>query len=486
MKNEKICVSVCKEFPKAECNPPRCEYVNGETRKYCRLSSKYVMKRPSCTITRKIKKKDEVEHARKRITNFVKRTKTFLQIVCSKSGECLNFGKNIGEISGIFKGFTGFEYAISPIKKLGSPSANGFVKEIEYDNNGYKAYAALKSSQRRKSDNLVYEYLVGVKFINRIIKRFPCFVETYGLYYYNSDEDRIAMSNTIHLNHTLLEKLELQNSINYKKACDNSILASVLIQHIHSAKPIRYYVNKYSQIIEFDLIYILFIIYHALASLKKQFTHYDLHDENVLLFEPNPNKYIHYKYHLLDGSLIEFYCRFIPKIIDYGRSFFDNGNINSKKIYDRVCKECPNCGINSGFTWLNPIPEYGISSQKKNESHDLRLLYMISLRLNKLENDPTIIKYHNFNELLKMFKKVIYGIGVPKLYKMYGTEEHLNLPLKGYIIGNVTDAYEYLKEMIAHPNAIKTNKLYEESPHYQKSGTFHIYENGRAMEYIPE
>ena len=308
MKAEKRCVSVCKEFPKNECNPPRCGYVNGKTRKYCRLSSKYVMKRPSCAITRKIKKKDKVEHARKRIANFVKGTQIFLQIVCSNSGECLNFGKKTGEISKFFKGFTGFEYTVSPIKKLGTPSANGFVKEIEYDHNGYKAYAALKSSQTQRSDNLVYEYLVGVKFINRMIKRFPCFVETYGLYYYNSEADRVAMSNPVILDNTMLQKLELQNSINYKKACDNSILASVLIQHIHSAKPIHYYVTRYSKMIEYDLIYILFIIYHALASLKKQFTHYDLHDENVLLFELNPGKYIHYKYHLFRWLL---FCNFV-------------------------------------------------------------------------------------------------------------------------------------------------------------------------------
>ena len=74
------------------------------------------------------------------------------------------------------------------ITPIGKPSSNGFVREIKYEKNGYNAYAILKSSATMFSDNLAYEYIVGHNYINKIVTRFPCFLYTYGLYYYKSDD----------------------------------------------------------------------------------------------------------------------------------------------------------------------------------------------------------------------------------------------------------------------------------------------------------
>ena len=477
----KRCVSTCKQFSKEECNPPRCAYVNGNTRRYCRLSSKYVMRKPSCTVTRRIKKKEKEGDARKHITHFLGRTGKVLELVCAKSGECLAFGKKTGEITALFKGFAGFEYAISPIRPLGKPSANGFVKEIAFERNGYKAYAALKSSQNPESDNLLYEYLVGVKFINRMIKRFPCFLETYGFYFYNRHIDWGAMMNTAPLNKTLLKGLTQQTAIDYEKACDNSVLASVLIQHIHSAISIREAIRSYSEFCKNDAIYMLFVIYQALAALSKQFTHYDLHDENVLIIQPDPLKYYVYHYHLLDGTSVEFKSTYIPKIIDYGRSFFDNGNTNSKKIYDKVCNDCTNCGDNAGFAWFDLPPTYGISSQRKNESHDLRLLHMLKIQLGNDEASGAMKpNTRHFKALEIMLKKVIYGVGISNIgEKMFGTKENVKLHLNMSRIANVTDAYEYLKYVIQTPELVKYNNDLFDGMTF--GGTFHIYEDGRNM-----
>jgi len=478
------CVSTCKQFSKYECNPPRCKYINGDIRRYCRLSSKYMMNKPKCNVTRRFRKKEKVIQAKKRIGEFLKRTGKVIQLVCTKSGECLSFGKKMGEITSLFKGFTGFEYVIDPIKSLGKPSANGFVKEIKYSRNGYNAYAVLKSSLSEESDNLVYEYLVGVKFINRIIRRFPCFLQTYGLYYYNTPYDHYHMMNENSNDKKSLEGLSLQNNINISKACRKSEFASILIQHIKSAIPIGNFLKSYNPTVKHCFVYILFIIYHALASLKSEFTHYDLHGDNVLLIEPNPAKFIHYKYHLLDGSIVEFFCPYIPKIIDYGRCFFDNRNINSKKIYQKICQtaECDDCGNSSGFQWLSPIPDYGISSQKKNESHDLRLLNTIRNLLHKINSEkPT---NRNFVELYTMCNKIIYGVGIPtNRYKHFGTNENTKLHPDRSKVANVTDAYEYLKDIITHPDSIAENRQMFNNPN-DIYGIFHIYEDGRPMEFI--
>jgi hypothetical protein len=482
--------TACNQFTKAECNPPRCEYIEGATRSYCRLSRKYRRVGKSGHITRRIKTSESEIVARKKISEFLKNTTKITKIVCAKSGDCISFGKKTAAINKLFKGFTGFEYAISPIKKIGAVSANGFVKEIEYERDGYKAHAILKSAQNPGSDNLVYEYLVGNKYINRFIKRFPCFVETYGHYYYRRDNDWNNMQILTPIDKKQLKGLELQSSIDYAKACSRSKYASILIQHIHSAKSLNASMpdDHYNDFTKFELIYVLFIVYHALASLSKTFTHYDLHDDNVLLFEPQPGKYIHYHYYLKDGRTVDFKCSVIPKIIDYGRSFFDNGNVSSKTIYDKMCKaiECVDCGQENGFTWLDATPYFGISSQQKNESHDLRLLIKLKFKLNDLvSNGLSLPKENSFTEVKKMLKKLIYGEGINDPNdREYGTVENLKPYPDGIRISNVTNTYEYLKKSILKPNVMAENERKFANP-ADKIGDFHIYEDGRDMEYVP-
>jgi hypothetical protein len=439
------------------------------------------MRKPSCVVTRRVKKKESEGHARKRIGDFLRRTGKVLGLVCTKSGECLSFGRKIDEITGLFKGFTGFQYVENPVTTLGKPSNNGFVKEIKYMRNGYAAHAVLKSCLTSTSDNLVYEYLVGVKFINRIIKQFPCFLQTYGLFYHTIEDHYTELQDNKTNDKSYLNSLALQTKVDFAKACREPENACILIQHINSAKPIADYLKSYNPTVKYALTYILFIIYHALASLRKTFTHYDLHDSNVLIIEPNSNKFIHYKYHMSDGQIVEFFCPYIPKIIDYGRSFFDNGNTNSKKIYDKICQtvQCTDCGDQMGFQWLDTIPYLGISSQKKNESHDLRLLYTIYDELRGISGSkPTNFVY---KETVNMMKRVIYGEGINvPADKKYGTEENLTRHPSGNLIANVTDAYERLKSIITHPDAIYENNQMFNDPN-DIYGIFHIYEDGRSM-----
>ena len=457
----KKCVSVCKQFTESECNPPRCKYINGNTRKYCRLAHKYKMNKLTCNVTRRIKKKDQLKDATKKIGQLIKSSKKFLQIVCPKSGTCIAFGKYSQELNHFFKNFIHFEYAVSPIKSLGAVSANGFVKEIEYERDGYKAHAILKSSQRNQADNLVYEYLVGIKYVNRIMKSFPCFVETYGLYFYSNNNVWKYMAAKKYVYTDQLNSLDLQQNIDYTKACKESKYAAILIQHINNAKSLYGMITSMNaKFIQLDLIYILFIVYQALALLSKTFTHYDLHLDNVLIYRPFPDQVIQYHYHNEDGTEFSFYSPYIPKMIDYGRSYFDNGNLNSRKIYDRVCstKDCkPNCGKKYGFEWLNPDPYLTISSSQKNESHDLRL--MNSLKsiddFYKTNVNPSTEK--TYIHLKNIVDKIAYGVGIDEPEnKQFGTIENLNiLPRR---ITNVNGLHDELKKLIEEkPDIISEN-----------------------------
>jgi hypothetical protein len=480
----KKCLSICNEFSENECNPPRCKYINGKSRKYCRISHKYKMNKVNCNVTRRIKKKDIETVARKKIGNLVKSSKLFLNIVCPNSGSCIAFGNHTKELNNYFKGFTDFHYAVSPITRLGSVTGNGFIKEIEYVKQGYTSHAILKSSQSPSSDNLVYEYLVGIKYINRILKSFPCFIETYGLYYYDTNANWQAIKSSMPLNKSILNSLILQKDIDYIKACRKSTYAAILIQHIKNARQLKE-MSIRTGFMNSDLIYVLFIIYQALSSLSKNFTHYDLHNENILLYEPEAGKFIEYHYHYNDGSVISFYCKYVPKIIDYGRCFFDNGNLKSRKIYDKICsiRECdPNCGNNMGFGWMDPIPSFHISSSKKNESHDLRLLNILKTNINQhFKNGSVKPTSKTFKETNKILKKIVYGIGInERENRIYGTKENLSIsPDKIY---NVNGAYFKMRDAIKMPDIINENK--KDFQNMIKLGDLHIYENRQQMNYI--
>ena len=234
-------------------------------------------------------------------------------------------------------------------------------------------------------------------------------------------------------------------------------------------------------------------------ALRKKFTHYDLHNENVLLYEPELGKYIQYNYHKTSSvfkteKTTFFYSAYIPKIIDYGRSFVHSSNMNSKKIYKTICAEkaCnPYCGENVGFQWFNPDSELFISSSKKNESHDLRLLNMcrndVNSIIKKEEEDPAFKIKDNLT-LLKtdeILQKIEYGVGIEdEKRKGYGTIENLGGKISdGTKIVNVNLAYKALKRAVETSAVMAENKEYYEKT-FSKLGDIHIYDDGRPMVYI--
>ena len=481
----KACVSVCKTFPKSECNPPRCSYINGNKRKYCRLSHKYKMNKPKCNVTRRLKKSEVGTYYKNRISEAIKSSKLFLNKICPNTGRCLAFGTSTDKLTKYFNGFTKFDYVVSPIKRLGVASANGFIHEINYDKNGYKASSILKSAKTAESDNLVYEYLVGIKYINRKLKLFPCFLETYGLYYYDTPASWTMFKDTAQLNAVDLQHLVLQNNTSYVKACAESKYASCLIQHINKAPTIYELCMNDEEFITNELVFTLFIVYQALSSISATFTHYDLHYNNILLYKPKPldDHYIEYYYHNNDGTSHSFYSMYIPKIIDYGRSFFDNGNVNSHTIYEKICntRECdPKCGNDFGLGWLDTVPYLTISSSKKNESHDLRLLSDLKIKISAKK-----LPGNAFKELQNLFKHLVYGVGLKGADAKYGSTENLtqtNFTKGTYTpIYNVTGAFTALKYIVTDPDVLNENKNTYST--LTKLGDLHVYNNGRPMEY---
>ena len=470
--------------------------------------------------------------------NISKHRATFLSSICSDSGVCIALGKQTKRISKHFKGFVNFEYVISPVKIIGR-GANGFIKSITYERDGYTANAILKSSNSPYSNNLLFEYIVG-QYINKKCLVFPCFIETYGWYQYKTYEDWSYMKNTQEVSaKELKDSLEigevaLKKYINsgkwqkicyedktqkdskikdcteldylLKVACAKSQYLSILIQSINNTKNIHSMITLPSEDADFnfpskDLLNVLYQIYMPLATLSETFTHYDLHSWNVLIYEPVSGKYIDYKYVLDDGSIVEFKCRYIAKIIDYGTAFFkDDSNTeisgSSKSIYETICKNIPECndgpgdycGKDKGFATFgdkNFVSEYSVDSCVRNRTHDLLLLYRIKKELKRpswsdkvsnpfLQNIFDNLEYGN--EVSLEADKLETGVSAYE----FGSVEKLSDDIFPERINNVIDAHNALKR------AVSQCKIQNDLDHQALTsfGSLTIYQSGRPMKFI--
>ena len=239
-----------------------------------------------------------------------------------------------------------------------------------------------------------------------------------------------------------------------------------------------------------ELVYILYQIYLPLSILSNKFTHYDLHKGNVLLFTPVKNSYIHYHYHFKNKT-VSFKSPYIVKIIDYGRSYFndEDAGVSSKIIYDKLCKlkECnPKCGYSKGYVSLSSVKgysKYNIISVIPNQSHDIRLFSIIfndiieNLNVNKELYETKYLLAKTIHDLQP---NIIYGVGISDdSSKQYGTVEDLK---SDEYIRNIHDVKNIIETIIDTDAIHVNNELINMSR--KKMGDLHIYTD-KHMEYVP-
>ena len=384
----------------------------------------------------------------------------FLNTICSDSNVCIAFGKEIKVIREFFKDFS-FELFSEPPVVVGS-STNGTVQLLTFERDGYVTNAIFKTSNKVSSDNLAYEAIVG-QFINRQKLRFPCFLETYGLFHNDNSRRRATKEIKDY------KKIEI-NKESIIGSCENSLAVGIMIENIKESKTLKKTLmnltSQYVNFMNFELIYILYQIYAPLSMLSDVFTHYDLHTDNVMLYEPVKGKHIEYHYHY-GARTVTFNSGYLVKIIDYGRCFFEDEQTryNPRDIYKDLCeaeasgKACYDCGDSDGFTWLDPTPSYHISSQTRNMSHDLRLIHVLK------DLSPT----YNDN-IVQLIRNTFYS-------EQYGTPEITEQ--NDVRICNVNDAKRHLEKLM-RMNYYQMNNDYDPA---LKLGEMHIYNDGRPMVY---
>lgn len=392
----------------------------------------------------------------------LKRRERFLEAICSDSGVCLAFGQERDKLIKYF-GFKNFAYFTGEFKDIGNPSTNGFVKELTYKRNNYYAHAVLKVTKGKSLDNLAYEYMVGM-YVNKLAKQVPCFIETYGLFGLAGVNTRYELEKYNLLRRPLI-RVEPNN---LRIICKHTSLLCVLIQNLKDAKTFGELENS-MEFWQNEAMYLFYQVYFALNLFREVFTHYDLHANNVLLYEPVDGGYI--QYHYYGKKKVEFKSKYIAKIIDYGRCFFKG----SKKYFDEICKEqaCHPCGAENKHGFDNLFTDrtkdssnFNVNSLYKNESHDLRFVNSFkNYNINK-----------NFN---KIFDNIVYGVGLPYEERYFGTKEDLS----SLGITSVRDAEQAFRGLIQLPeNKIHNDKVYDG---LHKIGDIHVYSNGRPMSYVP-
>jgi hypothetical protein len=257
---------------------------------------------------------------------------------------------------------------------------NGIVHEVKFKHRNYISYAILKTSKTLSSDNLIYEYLMGI-YVNKINRFLPTFLETYSIFHCTPEFHK-KINDTVKIEPADIIPLHKTNGELLKIGCLKPQYNQILIQHVKNAESL---LSKLEDIdfLKHDLMNVLFQVYAALYYLRGEFTHFDLHANNILLHKPFPEGVMEFHY----GDTI-FHSPYVVKIIDYGRSECKYTPI----ILNELCKipACsPGCGKTKGFK----------GSQKGiDETTDIKLLQKIGVFV------PKIIKYDFPREIQEVFK----------------------------------------------------------------------------------
>ena len=424
---------------------------------------------------------DENQRARK-IQQFMLKNKQkiralFLNTICSDSGSCIALGTNADKIKQFFGGFVDFSY-LSSVRKIGKSSSNGAICELTYEHRGYNSHSIMKMNAKAGSDSLLYEYFVGV-CINQYCKHFPCFLETYGSYTVDPVYwQKIKAGKQQVTKDKLFANFALNSPDAYdiSKSCETDYYKTyaIMIQHlkVKSGEETMGDCIKILNFIRNDLLSSLYQVYFVLSALAEHelYTHYDLHENNVMMYVPDPNGYIEYHYHHTVGGITTFKSKYIVKIIDYGRNFIkvDGISENSKLFSEKLCKDkkCNQprkpCGAKYGYRFFNTkvkeVDNYFIVPSKSNISHDLRLCKRI---IDKIDHTLYIEDYSAHN----LLSSVVYAY-------QYGTPEVKNY---GYPddIYNVIDAEMCIRDYLDDRHRKASNNL--EYSRKNKIGDLHVY-----------
>lgn len=321
-----------------------------------------------------------------------KRRGNFLKTVCPNSGLCIGFSKQYtGMIKEYFNNYIGFDnlYDASVLSKS---SANGMTSLLKYKKYNYTSDVVLKNIPSIEPfpsvDNLFYEAYVGLEHINKFNTIYPNFLETYGAGYVaddgvlnhiirkNKGSKLLLQKGMFNIVFDGSSKIPIQPYLDHM--CYNLNKQSIFIQTIDKALSLDDYIKELKHVVTYDYVkplksagfnmsdpqnidkinhvsntiyyylytiaLIMYQIYYALSDLEYDFVHYDLHTNNILLYDlpktkDNKKQFINMNYFKGPNKRddAEFDITIIPKIIDYGRCYTKNTDEIMNQLEENEC-----------------------------------------------------------------------------------------------------------------------------------------------------
>jgi len=329
-----------------------------------------------------------------------------------------------------------------------SESENGFIRSLQYikvarDSDGvqkqseyFTINSLLKSSKNRDSDNLFWEYCAGrvVNIMNSVI---PIFSVTNKCYNYkttssyNTFRDICIGSTTQRRVGVMQQPFKISDYISVVPLRDSSLLKAcilpetlaITVQNITHVGDLVSFIDGYYYIAgdygfvlnPANMCYLVSLyqmLYLGLSFFGDNFTHYDLHAHNILVWAVPDDNWIVVHYLINDHEDYSYKIKYLPTIIDLGKSYFDlsqsTSNFNSATSIVQATQKTRVLKLACMNTLAPSMPEYHIDATKRNVSSDLKTLSYLKVFLPtqaEMDTNPKI----NDADFMKLFFDLIRG-----------------------------------------------------------------------------
>ena len=341
---------------------------------------------------------------------------------------------------------------IHDLHKIGSESANGTAFSVDFFNDDMLKKSIWNANQKtngffimktvqdiKKNNDLLHELIVGLYGTNKLRQYIPNFAYVYGGFkcgppIYGKNNEIIDWCNNKSNNKPSNNS---NNNVNY-----------ILYENVNPSISIVKFLGECNAN-EFLNIFLQILYALDLAHKEVDFTHYDLHQDNVLLRIPDanePNKLYQIPYKTENGW--EYITtRYIPTFIDFGMSHIYNNELKTNNNNGHFGTHgFENMSINANRSWI-------MYDVYKFLMFCLMKLYTISLSKNNSNiNDiyglmVYIFKFFNFeDDMLQLMKEqydegTFYSIPLTK-----DTEKFTIEKLIKYIKSNKSYNFDFINK----------------------------------------
>ncbi len=375
--------------------------------------------------------------------------------LCSNNiDQCLLLNLKKPEIKELFHHFD-ISHVDRHIEPIYVDTYKAYAVHLQYlcDDSEQPLHVILKLSRESYSDNLQYEYYVGMYINQYILPYLPVFIETYELLRFTSNGYRKLFQMFSRRSTTLSQPLDTMLTVEPHKVDfsedppveplnEPSTNHALLLQDIYESYSFKdLNLMKFNagdvDYFQIDIPSILFQIYYSLDLLLRhptfKFVHQDLHVENIMIYELDEYVEYHFK---CGAEIVQFKSKYVVKVIDYGRCYIADHRFHD---YDFG----PNGRKNGFFTDDSKCIRY----DTPNISIDLRLINQLNNYRNRnfLKELPPNTKVVNYftQEMLSLFDLTHFDGGCKTVSRVS------NPSRKGIV--NVHDAFGWLKTYLTSP-----------------------------------